>query len=91
MSSLRIVVKDAHNCGLDRNQDTGRQPLMLLNPGFCAAFASLPVGATFRMYAGKWVMRKLTATTAARVGRQALDLAHEFEGDERCVITVEED
>lgn len=52
-------------------------------------FSALSTGTLFRMCAGLWVLRKVDALTAVRVGSQHLDLAREFIGDERCIILQE--
>lgn len=53
-------------------------------------FCELPVGATFRMVAGRWPMIKISLTGAARqhalVDASLLELEHDFEGWERCVL-----
>lgn len=69
-----------------RGVESGRATEQVLEPGTVASFCELPVGAVFRMIAGRWTMRKLTPQTATRVDCNGLDLAHEFDGQERCVL-----
>lgn len=73
-----------------RGQETGRYPRTQLSGGEVHRFCELLVGTHFRMIAGKWRMIKLTDSTATlETGKQDLEIAHEFVGDECCVILDE--